>query len=50
MKFSGTVDNRPVNKWLNFGDNPDHCLDTGIVFWISHCWDIRRDAVMLGIE
>ena len=50
MKFSGTVDNRPVNKWLNFGDNPDDCLDTGIVFWISHCWDIRRDAVMLGIE
>ena len=24
--------NAPVNKWLNFGGDPDHRLDTGIGF------------------
>ena len=28
MKFSGKVGNGPVNKWLHFGGDPDHCLDT----------------------
>jgi len=23
MKFSGKVGNRPMNKWLNFGGDPD---------------------------
>jgi len=32
MKFSGNICNGPVNKWLNFGGNPDHRMDTGIVF------------------
>jgi len=32
MEFSGKVDNGPVNKRLNFGGDPDHRLDTGIVF------------------
>ena len=30
MKFSGEVDNGPMNNWLNFGGDPDHHLDTGI--------------------
>jgi len=24
MKFSGKVGNGPMNKWLNFGGDPDH--------------------------
>ena len=32
MKFSGKVGNGPVKKRLNFGGDPDHRLDTGIVF------------------
>jgi len=31
MKFSGKVGNGPVNKWLNFGGDPDHRLDTGLI-------------------
>ena len=31
MKFSGKVGNGPVNKCLNFGGDPRHRLDTGIV-------------------
>jgi len=42
MKLSGKVGNGPVNKRLNFGDDPDHCLDTGIVFRIRHYWEIRK--------
>ena len=30
MKFSGKVDNGPMNKWLNFGGDPDHRPDTGL--------------------
>ena len=29
-------------KWLNFGGDPDHSLDTGIAFRIRHCWEIRK--------
>ena len=36
MKFSGKVGNGSMNKRLNFGGNPDHRLDTGIVFRIRH--------------
>jgi len=36
MKFSGKVGNGPMNKCLNFGGDPDHRLDTGIVFRIRH--------------
>jgi len=32
MKFSGTVGNGPVNKWLNFAGDTDHCVDTWIGF------------------
>ena len=32
----------PVNKWLNSGGDPDHRLDTGIVFRIRHYWEIRK--------
>jgi len=32
----------PVNKWLNFGGDPDHRLDTGVVFRICHCWEIWK--------
>jgi len=42
MKFSGKIGNGPVNQWLNFGGSPVHCLDTGIVFQIRHCWEIRK--------
>ena len=42
MKFSGEVGNGPVNKCLNFGSDPDHRLDTGIVFRIRHYWDTRK--------
>jgi len=42
MKFSGKVGNGPVNKWLNVGGDPDHRLDTGIVYRIRHYWEIRK--------
>jgi len=42
MKFSENVDNGPVNKCLNFSGDPDHRLDTGIVFRICHYWEIRK--------
>ena len=42
MKFSGTVGNGPMNRWLNFGCTPDHRLDAGIVFRILHYWEIRK--------
>ena len=42
MKFSEEVGNGPVNKRLYFGGDPGHRLDTGIVFRIHHCWEIRK--------
>jgi len=42
MKFSEKVGNGPVNKLLNFGGDPDHRLDRGIVFRIRHYWEIRN--------
>jgi len=42
MKFSGKVGNGPMNKGLNFGGDPDHCLDTKIVFRIRPYWEIRK--------
>jgi len=42
MKFSGKVSNGPVNKRLNFVGDPDHRLDTRIVFRIRHHWEIRK--------
>jgi len=42
MKFSGKIGNWPVNKRLTFGGDPDYRLDTGIVFRIRHCWEIRK--------
>ena len=43
MKFSGKVGNEPMYKWLKFGGDPDHRLDsTGIVFQIRHYLDIRK--------
>jgi len=41
MKFSGKAGNGPVNKWLNFGSDTDHRLDTEIVFRIRHYWEIQ---------
>ena len=32
----------PLNKWLNFGGDTDHHLDTGIVFRIRRYWEIRK--------
>jgi len=31
-----------MNKRLNFGGDPDHRLDTGIIFRIRHYWEIRK--------
>jgi len=31
-----------MNKWLNFGGDPDNRLDTGIVFRIRDYWEIRK--------
>ena len=42
MKFSGKVGTGPMNKWLNFGGDPDHRLDTRIVFRIRQYWEIRK--------
>jgi len=42
MNSTAKVGNRPMNKWLNFGVDPDHRLDTGIVFRICHYWEIRK--------
>jgi len=42
MKFSGKVGNWSANKWVNFGGDPDHRLDTGIVFRIRRYWEIRK--------
>ena len=42
MKLSGKVGNGPVNKWLHFDGDPDHRLDTGIVFRIRHYWKVRK--------
>ena len=28
MKFSGKIGNAPMNKWLNFGGDPDQDLDS----------------------
>jgi len=39
MKFSGKVGS---GLQLNFGGDPDRRLDTGIVFRIRHCWEIRK--------
>jgi len=41
---SRNVGNGPMNKWLNFGGDPDHPLATGIVFRIRHYWDMRKVA------
>ena len=36
------VSNVLLNKMLNFGGDPDHRLDTGIVFKFRHYWEIRK--------
>ena len=42
MKFSGNVGNGPMNKWLDFGGDPCHLLDTEIVCRIRHYWRTRK--------
>ena len=43
MKFSGKVGSGPLYKWLDFGGDPIHHLDTsGIAFPIHHYWEIRK--------
>jgi len=36
------VDTGTMNKLLNFGGDPDHHMDTWIVFRIRHYWEIRK--------
>jgi len=31
-----------MGKWLNFGGDPDHRPDAGIVIRICHCWEIPK--------
>jgi len=42
VKFSGKVGNEPVNKWLNFGGDPGHRLDIGMVFRIRYYWEMQK--------
>ena len=42
MKVLGKVGQGPMNKRLNFGGDPDHRQDTGIIFRIRHYWEIRK--------
>jgi len=42
MKSSGNVCNGSMDKLLNFGGDPGHRLDTGIVYRIRHFWEIRK--------
>jgi len=42
MQFSGKIGNEPVNKWLNFSGDPNHRLDTGIVFRIRRYLEIQK--------
>jgi len=42
MKFLGNIGNGPMKKWSNFGGDPDHHLDTGIVFRICHYREIWK--------
>jgi len=42
MKVSEKVGNGLMNNCLNFSGDPNHCLDTGIVFRIRHYWEIRK--------
>jgi len=57
MKFSEKIGNGSMNDWLHFSGDPDHRLDTGIVFQISHyfgsygkCYQptALRDAAVQG--
>jgi len=37
-----TLRNGPLNRLLNFGGDPNYCLDIGIVFQIRHYWEIVK--------
>jgi len=50
MKFSATIGNEPMNKWLNFDGDPDHHLDTRIVFRIRHYWEISVRKLLTDIN
>jgi len=45
VKFSGKVE-----QLVKFGGDPDHRLDTRMVFRIRHYWEIRRDAAVHGMQ
>jgi len=42
VKFSGKVGNGPLSTRVNFGGDPDHRLDNGILLRIRHYWEIRK--------
>jgi len=42
VKFPGKVGNGPMNKIFKFGGDPDHRMDTGVVFRIRHDWEMRK--------
>jgi len=48
FKFSRKVGNGPVNKRLNFGGDPDHRLNTGIVFRIRHLEPMSQMAGLMS--
>jgi len=47
MKFSTRVGDGPTNKLLNFGIDPVHHLDTGIVYRIRQYWEIRKVVILI---
>jgi len=50
VKFSAKVDNEPANSWLNFGGDPDHRLDTGIVFRIRYHYEIGNAGLRCNYD
>ena len=42
MTVLGKVDNGLANSLLNFGGDPDHRLDTGIVFRIRYHYELGK--------
>jgi len=42
VKFSGKVGKIASEQMIKVGGDPDHRLDTWIVFRIRHYWEIRK--------
>jgi len=40
----------PMNSWLNFGGDPDHRLDTGVVFRIRYHYEIGKAGLRCNYD